>query len=108
MNVHDNRIKIFIILASLGGLLGFCTGFSLLSAFELVYWFTVRIMNDYLDKNKIFAKTNQNKEETDKNEKVDMNTRMEKLESKMDEKDRRETKMLEKLKDIENLLKKKI
>ena len=33
---------VFLISANIGGLLGLCMGFSLLSAAELVYFFTVR------------------------------------------------------------------
>ena len=37
----------------MGGVLGLCTGFSLITAVELIYWFTVRILHDYCRRNKI-------------------------------------------------------
>ena len=37
----------------MGGVLGLCTGFSLITAVELFYWFTVRIIHDYCRRNKI-------------------------------------------------------
>ena len=91
----------FYFLASLGGLLGFCTGFSLLSAVELVYWFTARILNDYLTTNKISEKSNENKEGCDCGEDDDLKKRMDKVEEN-------ETKMFEELKAIKDLLSVKI
>ena len=82
-------------LASMGGLLGFCTGFSLLSAVELIYWFTVRILNDYFHRKKVSALPSQNKENCEKGE-DDLKTRMDKLELKVEE----QTKMLIDIKDL--------
>ena len=49
--------------ANLGGVLGMCTGFSLLTAVELLYWFTVRLVSDYFGKNKISVKSSQDNEQ---------------------------------------------
>ena len=86
-------------LASMGGLLGFCTGFSLLSAVELIYWFTVRILNDYFHRKKVSAQPSQNKEKCEKVE-DDLKTRMDNLESKMEEL----AKMREELRDMKDYL----
>ena len=72
-----------------------------------MYWFSVRILNDYLYKNKISAKSNQNKEQPNKKEKLDLNTRMDKLETKMDEIGLKGNKMLQKLEAFEDLLRRK-
>ncbi len=37
-------------LAAVGGLIGLCTGFSILSLMEVLYWFTYRMFNDYTRK----------------------------------------------------------
>ena len=57
----------------MGGVLGLCTGFSLLTAVELIYWFTVRLVNDYFDRKKISSQSSHEKEpnsecEKEKNE----------------------------------------
>ena len=85
----------------MGGLLGFCTGFSLLSAVELIYWFTIRILNDYLQRNKVSAQHSQHKEQCEKEEEDNLKTRVDKLESKMD-------KMNKGLKDIKDILRMKM
>ena len=46
----------------MGGVLGLCTGFSLLTAIELIYWFTVRLVNDYFDRKKISSQSIYEKE----------------------------------------------
>ena len=34
--------------AAFGGVIGLCSGFSLLSGVELLYWFTIRLFVDYM------------------------------------------------------------
>ena len=58
MYINSKKIILHIIIpdfssANLGGVLGLCTGFSLITAVELIYWFTVRILHDYCRRNKI-------------------------------------------------------
>ena len=36
----------------MGGILGLCTGFSIITGVEFFYWFTARIMVDYCTRNK--------------------------------------------------------
>lgn len=36
----------FLIAANLGGVMGLCLGFSLLSLIEVIYWFTLRFFLD--------------------------------------------------------------
>ena len=49
----------------MGGVLGVCSGFSFITACELLYWFTLRILGDHFsnkNKNKISAETSETKE----------------------------------------------
>ena len=39
--------------AAFGGIVGLCSGFSLLSGVELIYWFSLRLLMDHLRHNKI-------------------------------------------------------
>ena len=46
----------------MGGILGLCTGFSIITAVEFFYWFTVRIAGDhYNKKNKISPESSEDK-----------------------------------------------
>ncbi len=38
--------------AAVGGIIGLCIGFSLLSLIEIIYWFTFRMYNDYVRKDR--------------------------------------------------------
>ncbi len=38
--------------AAVGGIIGLCIGFSILSLIEIIYWFTFRMYNDYVRKDK--------------------------------------------------------
>ena len=39
----------------MGGILGLCTGFSLVTGVEIFYWFTIRLVSDHLKKKKVEA-----------------------------------------------------
>ena len=58
-NLHYN---FYFSSANLGGVLGLCTGFSLITAVELIYWFTVRILHDYCRRNKINPQSSNDEE----------------------------------------------
>ena len=49
----------------MGGILGISSGFSLITAIELLYWFTVRIIADHYKKKK-----NANQNHSDQNNKI--------------------------------------
>ena len=39
---RDERMTLIQYISQMGGLMGLCTGFSFISAVEIVYWFTIR------------------------------------------------------------------
>ncbi len=41
-HIHDNYAS-----GTWGGIIGLCNGFCLLSACEIIYWYTIRLFNDY-------------------------------------------------------------
>ena len=55
----------------MGGLLGLCLGFSLLTVIEFIYWFVVRWGVLYLKRKKQVA--NGNTDDSDKKENIDAN-----------------------------------
>lgn len=68
----------------MGGVLGVCSGFSFITACELLYWFTVRILGDHFsnkNKNKISAETSETKES--KNQEQNKGCDCEKLKSQI-------------------------
>ena len=40
---REARMTVINYISQVGGLMGLCLGFSLLSAVELIYWFTYRL-----------------------------------------------------------------
>jgi uncharacterized membrane protein (Fun14 family) len=65
MHVNDSRL--LLLSANIGGLLGLCSGFSLLTAVEIIYWFIIRWSILKLKRKTGLAKVN-----TDYKNKVDV------------------------------------
>ena len=82
----------------MGGVLGLCTGFSLITAVELLYWFTVRIFNDYRNRKKISPKSSEDNWSDDEQEEQKPDCDCEAIKSRMEDLETRNVK-------IENLLK---
>ena len=56
--IHISNI---FFIAAFGGLVGLCTGFSILSAMEILYWFIIRLSLTYFKKKKSCDTTETNK-----------------------------------------------
>ena len=70
----------------MGGILGLCTGFSIITAVEFFYWFTVRIVGDhYRKKNKISPESLEDKDSSEDEEQTGKCHQCTKLESKIKE-----------------------
>ena len=70
----------------MGGILGLCTGFSIITAVEFFYWFTVRIVGDhYRKKNKISPESLENKDSSEDKEQIGECHQCTKLESNIKE-----------------------
>ena len=69
MNFSLSLPNYISLLANLGGVLGLCTGFSLITAVELLYWFSIRIFSDkFCKSNKISDETSESDEESNHQE----------------------------------------
>ena len=43
---RDERMTLIQYISQMGGLMGLCTGFSFISAIEILYWFTIRYLRN--------------------------------------------------------------
>ena len=88
----------------MGGVLGVCSGFSFITACELLYWFTIRILGDHFsNKNKISSKTSTTKESD--NEEDNKGSDYEILKSEIKDLKSRNAKLEASNAEIKNLLK---
>jgi hypothetical protein len=47
---REQRMTLVGYISQMGGLLGLCMGFSLISFVEIFYWFTIRLCRNMVDK----------------------------------------------------------
>ena len=47
---REQRMTLVGYISQMGGLLGLCMGFSLISFVEILYWFTIRLCRNMMDK----------------------------------------------------------
>ena len=48
---REERMSLIQYISQMGGLLGLCIGFSLISGVEIIYWLTIRLFRNIMNKN---------------------------------------------------------
>ena len=93
----------------MGGILGLCTGFSIITAIEFFYWFSARIIIDHCTKNKkISPELPKDDDASEEDQKGDCQkcTKLEcEVKELKSELQKMEQKMEQKIAQLENLLK---